>query len=160
MGAKSRNKGNAFERKIASLFGKVYNRELRRVPLSGGIVLRCDIYDPVDDSFPLFIECKSGYNFTIKAVIEGTSPLFEFMIDTRKKAEESHITKKYGRSPVPILVFRGGDFTCDMVAFYMGSLSDTMKDRFFLVKDGVRFVTLDSFLSMKPLNSLVLPPGN
>jgi hypothetical protein len=121
MGKLSRNKGNSFERKIAKVVGKAYGRELRRVPLSGGIVLKCDIYDPTDDSFPLFIECKTGYGFTVSGMFRMHSPVFKFLNLTQKNAKESHMSKKYKTSPFPVVVFRGGDFIDDMVAFYSGS---------------------------------------
>lgn len=61
----SRAKGLRFERKMAKEFSKALDRDIVRVPASGGLEIRSDLYDPYDPNFNLFIECKSGYNFNI-----------------------------------------------------------------------------------------------
>jgi hypothetical protein len=118
MGKSSRDKGSRFERRVAKLFGEVFNRKLRRTPLSGGHHIKCDIYDPENDDFPYYIECKFHKDFSINSIINCTSPLFKFHKKAFKEVEESHQAKKYKNSPIAIVVFKGGHFNEEMVLVY------------------------------------------
>lgn len=115
MPKKSKDKGARYERKIAKIFGDAFGRKLRRVPLSGGLDIRCDIYDPEDDSFPLYIECKHRESYRIQSILDGTSELYDVYLKSAMLASRSYLTKKYKKGPEPIVVFKGGDFKEDMV---------------------------------------------
>lgn len=117
MSGKSRNKGSRYERKIAKIFGEVFNRDLRRVPLSGGLDIKCDIYDPFNDDFPYFIECKHRESFTLDGLINGTSDLFNFLDKVGLESFNSYLINKYTTQVAPIVVFKGGVFRTDMVMF-------------------------------------------
>jgi len=117
MPKKSKDKGSRYERKIAKIFSKAFNRDLRRVPLSGGLDIKCDIYDPFFDDFPYFIECKHREIFTIDSIINGTSELYEFTRRNTILSKESYLISKYKQEPIPIVVFKGGNFKQDMVIF-------------------------------------------
>ena len=116
MGKMSRDKGNRYERKIATLFSEAFNRDMRRVPASGGLDIKCDIYDPFDDSFPYFIECKCRNTFKFTTVFSGVNELFDFVHRNDAMANLSYLCTKYLYGPIPIVVFSGGDFRGDYVA--------------------------------------------
>lgn len=158
MPKKSRDKGARYERKIAKIFGEAFKRDLRRVPLSGGLDIKCDIYDPFHDDFPLFIECKHRESFRIQSIIDGTSELYEVYFRNQRLSEESYLVKKYDRSPFPIVVFKGGDFKIDMVmcqvehpesaiSFYIGNWVDGHE---------VFITTLEEFIRWHPQDPLIL----
>jgi len=117
MGKSSRDKGARFERAVAKKVGDVFERQLRRVPMSGGLDIKCDIYDPTDDSFPLFIECKHREEYRWSTLWSGDSPLYGVMQLTQKKARESYLWNKYERGPWPLVIFKGGDFAEPFVMF-------------------------------------------
>ena len=117
MGKMSRDKGAAYERKVAKIFGKHFDRDLRRVPLSGGLDIKCDIYDPKNDDFPFFIECKNRKDFRVTSLLQGEGPLFDIYTKCALDASGSHLLDKYVQSVFPLVVFRGGDFKIDMVMF-------------------------------------------
>jgi hypothetical protein len=121
MAKKSRDKGARYERKIAKILSVVFNDKIRRVPLSGGLDIKCDLYNPEDDTFPYFIECKHGYNFKFDTLMQYNSRnpisiLLRILINTETKLHESYMINKYRKTPIPIVIFRGGDFKQDMVA--------------------------------------------
>jgi len=117
MPKRERDKGVKYERKIAKLFSDAFKRELRRVPLSGGLDIKCDIYDPRNDDFPYWIECKHRESLRFQSLFEGTSYVYEAFTKTDKDAMNSHLSNKYVVGPRPLVVFRGGDFREDMVMF-------------------------------------------
>jgi len=117
MGAMSRNKGSRFELSVAKAFSARFNREIRRVPLSGGIVVKSDLYDPKDDSFPYFVECKHWATLRVGMLFNSDSFLYKVWRDTVKKANESHLSTKYIEPPSPVVVFKGGDFKVPMAMF-------------------------------------------
>lgn len=158
MGKKSRTKGSIYERKIAKLFSKAYGRNLRRVPLSGGLDIKCDIYDPFNDDFPLWIECKNRKNFRFAHLFDPESALYEFLRKTRIDAGNSYLVKKYNRGPTPIVVFYGGEFTYDMVMLFNEDIAviDILRMKRYVRCDGVTFVPLLYFLSILFIRKL--PP--
>lgn len=110
MGKSSRDKGSRFERKIAKLFSDAFNMNIRRVPLSGGLDIKSDLYCPEDDSFPYFVECKNRKSFRFDSLFDYSSELFNFLDIAYKHSLEAYISKKYKKKQFAILVFTGGNF--------------------------------------------------
>lgn len=122
-GAGSRNKGNAFERKIAKILGRHFGFDVRRVPASGGLDIKCDIYCPFDDRFPLYVECKNRKSFVFDSILNGKSDLFKFWDKLVYDLSRSYLMQKYTEyRPIPVVIFRGGHFGGDMV-MYSGTKS-------------------------------------
>lgn len=108
-GSGSRRKGSVYERKIAAVFSEAFGHAftLRRVPLSGGLDIKCDVYDPTDDGFPFYIECKNRKTTDILSIINGTSDLYDWFLKNEKNLENSYLHKKYVKNKViPIVVFK------------------------------------------------------
>lgn len=153
-GSGSRNKGNAFERKISKILSKHYpGFNLRRVPSSGGLDIKCDIYDPKDDSFPLFVECKHRKSFSLQTIMGGSSELYPMFDKIERDAGLSYLCKKYKEGPVPVVIFKGGDFLMDMVAFHESHYSRIDKTTSNLLRDlnhikagSLKIHRLDNFL--------------
>lgn len=161
-GAGSRNKGNAFERKISKLLSKHYPpHNVRRVPSSGGLDIKCDIYDPQNDAFPLFVECKHRKTFTIGPILGGSSDLFPMFDKIQRDCEKSYLCKKYVEPPVAVVIFKGGDFQTEMIAFHEQDLkrvngtADLLIDCIStIVTHDLRIVTLENFLRCSNKSSL------
>lgn len=161
-GAGSRNKGNSYERKISKVLSKHYpGFNLRRVPSSGGLDIKCDIYDPQDDSFPLFVECKHRKSFSLQTVMGGSSELFEMYDKIVTDAERSYLNKKYVEGPVAVVIFKGGDFLMDMIAFREedydrldGTESGLLSDLNHIKAGGLQIHRLDNFLRCSSKESL------
>ena len=123
----SRNKGARFERRIANAFSVAFNRGIRRVPASGGLDIKCDLYDPENDDFRYFIECKFRESYRFETLMSGTSPLYAVLKNTNKLAEESYLHKKYRYGAVPIVVFKGGEFRSEWVMVSNEYLDQTFR---------------------------------
>jgi len=145
----SKKKGNRFELKVAKLFSKAFKRKIRRTPLSGGHEIKSDIYDPNNDNFPYFVECKHHDDFKFNSLITGCSDLFKYYIKAAKEAKLSIQSKKYNKALMILIVFRGGHFKTDMVMYhnlasaiasYQGELKIVMQVGEF------NFLTLEDFL--------------
>lgn len=115
-GKGSRMKGNRFELRIASIFSDAFDMEIRRVPASGGLDIKCDIYCPTDDTFPFYIECKHRETLRIESLVQGTSDLVGFFERNKAMGLKSYLYMKYIHEKVrPVVVFKGGDFRTDMI---------------------------------------------
>lgn len=153
----SKKKGNRFELKVAKLFSERFVRDLRRTPCSGGHNIKSDIYDPENDDFPYFVECKHHNTFKFNSLLTGCSDLFKYHKKATIQASESIQVKKYGKAPMVLIIFRGGHFKTDMVMYhnlapviasYQGKLQIIMQI------GGFNFLTLTDFLlrcNVKPL---------
>lgn len=98
---KSKAKGSAYEQKIADLLSKEFNKEFRRVPLSGSIdYLKGDIWTPHDTAWwPYCIECKHYKEIEWNNLLTSkTTNIFGFWTQTLREAET--MNKK------PLLIFR------------------------------------------------------
>lgn len=98
---KSKAKGSAYEQKIADLLSKEFNKEFRRVPLSGSIdYLKGDIWTPHDTAWwPYCIECKHYKEIEWNNLLTSkTTNIFGFWAQTLREAET--MNKK------PLLIFR------------------------------------------------------
>lgn len=115
MGKKSRDKGNRFERTIAKKFSEVFNMNIRRVPASGGLDIKSDVYCPEDDRFPYFIECKNRASFRVDSLFSGSSAVYDFLCTALQHSEDAWVQDKYGIRQVPIVVFTGGNFNLHYV---------------------------------------------
>lgn len=116
-GAACRNKGNRFELVVAKAFSQAFGETLRRVPLSGGHTIKSDIYNPTDDSFPYFIECKNRASFTLRQLTSATSNLAKIYARTVEEASKHHAKERFERGPAPLVVFKGGHFEEPCVLF-------------------------------------------
>jgi len=97
----SKIKGSAYEAKIATLLSKEFNKEFRRVPLSGAIdYLKGDIWHPSDTAwFPYCIECKHYKDIEWNNLLTAkSSNLFSFWTQTLREA--GVMDKR------PLLIFR------------------------------------------------------
>jgi len=128
MARRSRDKGARFERFVASAFAARFNRKIRRVPLSGGLDIKCDLYDPENDDFPFFIECKYRESYRWSTLWDHGSPLFDVFLRTQKQASESYLKEKYIGGPHPLVVFKGGDFNAPMVMFTVDAFCSFFTD--------------------------------
>jgi hypothetical protein len=162
-GAGSRNKGNAYERKISKILSKHYPpHNLRRVPSSGGLDIKCDIYDPQNDSFPLFVECKHRKTFSLQTIMGGSSELFDMFDKIERDCEASYLQQKYVEGPKPVVIFKGGDFREDMIAFrdcdkgYLNGTADLLDIVNKIVAEQTIIITLKSFLRCSNKKSLKL----
>lgn len=93
----SRNKGQSFERKIATMLNNRFNtKEFCRSPGSGAFAtthnipdhlkLHGDLLTPLD--FKFCIECKKGYNKeNIYSLLNDSSKVWEFIRQSEKDAE-------------------------------------------------------------------------
>ena len=98
---KSKAKGSAYEQKIADLLSKEFDKEFRRVPLSGSIdYLKGDIWTPHDTAWwPYCIECKHYKEIEWNNLLTSkTTNIFGFWAQTLREAET--MNKK------PLLIFR------------------------------------------------------
>ena len=98
---KSKAKGSAYEQKIADLLSKEFDKEFRRVPLSGSIdYLKGDIWTPHDTAWwPYCIECKHYKEIEWNNLLTSkTTNIFGFWTQTLREAET--MNKK------PLLIFR------------------------------------------------------
>jgi hypothetical protein len=94
-------KGSAYEAKIALLLSKEFEKEFRRVPLSGAIdYLKGDIWMPHDTAwFPYCIECKHYKDVEWNNLLTAkTTDMYSFWAQTVREAAVMH--KK------PLLIFR------------------------------------------------------
>ena len=101
MASRSKLKGSAYEAKIAEIFTKEFNREFRRVPLSGSIdYLKGDIWVPSDTAYwPYAIECKHYADLAWNNLLTAkTTDILNFWKQTVREAEQ--MNKK------PLLCFR------------------------------------------------------
>ena len=109
----SRDKGNRFERRISKLLGEVYNMRIGRVPLSGALHLKCDVYDIDAVGFPLYIECKFHESFKFSHITGENWELYGYWL---KCYNDLQSNADYFRNqgfidlPVPMVVFKGGIF--------------------------------------------------
>lgn len=115
MAKKSTRKGNSFERKIANKIGEVTGLLLRRVPMSGGLDIRSDIYCPNDPSFEWFIECKHRNDITIWSIFNPDSYIYRTMLKAVKLSKKQFSDKVVTCRQEPCVVFRGKDFLYDLV---------------------------------------------
>lgn len=125
MRVNSKQKGNAFERSIAKMFGKHFSDDFRRVPQSGALVggsnrfgaqtLREDAKEIlagdiiVPDWFPFICECKH-YKDEPKfhAILQGKSLTLDRWIEQANG--DAEFANKY-----PLVIFkvtRVGEFAC------------------------------------------------
>jgi len=83
MGKTSRNKGNAFERKIVKMFSDAYDVKLRRTPLSGGWAqdysgAAGDVVCVEDGAeFPYCIECKCSEGWRLESLFTDNHAWFD-----------------------------------------------------------------------------------
>lgn len=101
MANKSKIKGSAYEAKIATLLSKEFNKEFRRVPLSGSIdYLKGDIWTPHDTAWwPYCIECKHYGELEWNNLLTAKSTdILNFWRQTIREADV--MSKK------PLLIFR------------------------------------------------------
>ena len=118
MGKSSRDKGSRFERKIAKLFSDAFDMNIRRVPLSGGLDIKSDLYCPEDDSFPYFVECKNRKSFRFDSLFDHSSELYSFFNTAYIHSLESYVSDKYTKKQRTILIFTGGNFKCIYVMYH------------------------------------------
>lgn len=82
MGAKSRNKGNAFERKVAKILSDWSGLELRRTPLSGGWSsdsrVSGDLVAIDHPEFYMHVECKKQEAFSWEATLQGHGIFYDW----------------------------------------------------------------------------------
>ena len=108
---KSKAKGSAYEQKIATRLSSEFNKEFRRVPLSGATdYLKGDIWTPHDTAWwPYAIECKHYKNIEWNNLLTSkTTDMLQFWKQTVREAE---VMKKK-----PLLIFRWNR-SKDFVAF-------------------------------------------
>jgi len=121
MSNKSKAKGSAYEQKIATRLSSEFNKEFRRVPLSGAIdYLKGDIWTPHDTAWwPYAIECKHYKDIEWNNLLTSkTTDILQFW---RQAVREAEVMKKN-----PLLIFRWNG-SKDFVAF-----DDDIKVNFFI----------------------------
>lgn len=134
---KSKAKGSAFEAKIAKLFTEEFDKDFKRVPLSGALEwMKGDIICIQDTAwFPYTIECKHYKEINWNSLLTAKSTeMYKFWEQTLREAE---VMKKK-----PLLVFRW-DRSKDYVAFdddlavtnYLEVSSFEMKFKIALLED-------------------------
>lgn len=155
---KSKEKGSRFERRVAKLFSEVFNRKLRRTPLSGGHSIKSDIYDPDNDNFPYFIECKYRESYNINSILNGTSPLFKVYERTLEECNKSEFTKKYEIPPVPLVIFKGGQFNSELVLLGWGDYVYCAQSDVIIRLDKIVILPLYKFLENCTKDPLELKP--
>ena len=103
MGHKSRNKGAAFENKIARMIGSALGVALRRTPLSGGWAcgsanVAGDIVC-VDDNinFPYCVECKKQEGWKLESLLTRNHAWFDVWWD--------QLIVECPNEKLPVLVF-------------------------------------------------------
>jgi hypothetical protein len=101
MANKSKIKGSAYEAKIATLLSKEFNKEFRRVPLSGAIeYLKGDIWTPHDTAWwPYCIECKHYSDLEWNNLLTAKST--DILAFWRQAVREADVMDKK-----PLLIFR------------------------------------------------------
>lgn len=101
MANRSKIKGSAYEAKIATLLSDEFNKEFRRVPLSGAIdYLKGDIWTPHDTAWwPYCIECKHYSDLEWNNLLTAkTTDILNFW---RQAVREAEVMNKK-----PLLIFR------------------------------------------------------
>lgn len=101
MANRSKIKGSAYEAKIATLLSKEFDKEFRRVPLSGAIdYLKGDIWTPHDTAWwPYCIECKHYSELEWNNLLTAkTTDILNFW---RQAVREADVMSKK-----PLLIFR------------------------------------------------------
>ena len=125
MGRKSKNKGSAYELKIAKLMSLWWQEDFHRVPASGGLHwgadsrVAGDIVPPQDLDFPFVIECKKREEWTMDHILLDISQPKEWWAQVVNDARR---VKK-----VPMLIFsrnRAKDFVMIPYAESFYSLLD------------------------------------
>ena len=90
MANKNKAKGSAYEQKIANRLTNEFNKEFRRVPLSGSIdYLKGDIWTPQDTAWwPYAIECKHYKDLQWNNLLTSkTTDILNFWRQTVREAE-------------------------------------------------------------------------
>jgi hypothetical protein len=107
----SKNKGSAYEAKIAKLLTNEFKVEFRRVPLSGAIdYLKGDIWTPKDTAWwPYCIECKHYKDIQWNNFL--TSKTTDMLVFWKQTLREAEVMDKK-----PLLIFRWNR-SKDFVAF-------------------------------------------
>ena len=156
MAKKSRDKGARFERRVAGLFAKAFNRNIRRTPSLlhrnpdkvVGKQIRSDLYDPDDnDTFPYFVECKFHETFSFNQLMLDNTKLYSFVNRAERDAEA------HEKGKIPIVVFKGGHFLDEMVVFKDDRWYHIFRGKntppFFFVRSGKHaIVRLSEFLKL------------
>ena len=104
MGRYSRDKGNAFERRIAKMIREALNiseRECHRTPRSGGHYVKGDlVLDPSQrERFPFIVECKHSKRWTLSHILPVSGLMQQWLRQTYAQAAEME-----GR---PLLIIMG-----------------------------------------------------
>jgi hypothetical protein len=103
----SRTKGNAFERKVASILNEYHETsDFCRTPGSGAFAtthklpkhlqVKGDLITPTN--YPFVIECKKGYKFSISDCLNLKSDFREIINKIEKEAKDSN--------KLPLLIFQ------------------------------------------------------
>lgn len=124
MGKASRDKGNRFERAVAKYFEKEYGVRIGRVPLSGALHLKSDIYDIDACGFPLYVECKHRENFNFRHVTAENEELINMFDVCKLNLYENEVyfrNQGYKDLPIPVLIFKGGIFKQPMIMYEIKS---------------------------------------
>lgn len=118
MGAKSRNKGNAFELKVAKIFSGKFGLEIRRTPLSGGwargnphvygdlVCIDRDVKKPYN--FMYCVECKCVEGWSLQSLFNAKAGWFNTWW--------AQLIKECPDDKIPLLVFSKA-FAPIMVAY-------------------------------------------
>lgn|SRR5699024_2757826 len=103
VGRRSKQKGNAYELKIAKELSKWWGGKFSRVPASGGLHwgsdqrVAGDIIPPVNSNFPFVVECKKREGFTLHNLFLNTGQIKEWYNQVVLDARRVNLT--------PILIF-------------------------------------------------------
>lgn len=96
-GKSSRNKGLAFERRMARVFSSWSGLKVVRTPLSGAMseITKSDLF--CKDTFPFFIECKKRKSIKLTSLLTRTGDIVGWWVKTYSNALKE--------SKYPILIF-------------------------------------------------------
>lgn len=138
-GKTSSRKGKYFERlvarELAKQLDKPYKDVVVRTPNSGGLQWKGDIQ--FLDGFPLYVECKFGYNITLDKIMKGATILRKWWNKAVKEARSERKT--------PVLIFsqpRSERYAVIELSMVHGALQDIPH---VLTEDGLVIFPLSKF---------------
>ena len=147
MGKYSKDKGSAFERKIAKILSEAFGVELVRTPMSGGwgrLETKGDLV--TRDDFPYHVECKKREGWTLDCLLsgKGDKKLEGWWAQTKEQCPENKI---------PLLVF-SKNFAPTYVRIKLGGRRPGPDDfdRILFLPDNSIVVSLGEFLLYGPKN--------
>jgi len=137
--SKASRKGKYFERlvakELAKQLDKPYKSVVVRTPNSGGLQWKGDIQ--FLDGFPLYVECKFGYNLNLDSIMRGDQKIRYWWTKAKKEAKTENKT--------PVLIFSQPRFERYVLIDYSMIKGDLSVIPHILTKDGLVIFPLNYF---------------